>query len=483
MYDCIIIGSGYGGLSIAALLQKKGLKTLILESHSLIGGCASYYKRNGFLFDVGATTFSGVRENEPIGIISKELEIKPNFKKLEIGMKIYQEDKIINRFADREKWLFEIESHFPEKNMLLFWKKIFKLNDKAWSFISENKFLPPRNLLDFIRLIKLNNFQKLDLLPNLFYSVSDYLKSYKINSIQFINFLNEQLLITTQSKSDIAPMLTSSMGLSYPSETYYPIGGMYKFGEQILNKFKELGGEILFKKEVNFLEETNFGFKVSTKSKEEFNTKKIFSNLPIWNMKNLTKNKLKKYFSIYSNKYFEAPGAFVINLTFKKELDLDTNYFQVHIPNMPYTEAGAVFITISDKEDLERAPNGFHTLTLSTHTNTSEWFGLDNENYKEKKFILQNFILDFLKKNIPQFKDVQFENILSATPKTYLKYTKREDGKVGGIPHSIYKNLLFLPSNTTPNKNLFLVGDTVFPGQGTPAVILSSLNAFNRFIN
>lgn len=484
MYDCIIIGAGYGGLSSAALLQKKGFRTLILESHNLIGGCASYYKRKNFLFDVGATTFSGVRDSEPVGILARELGIKPNFKKLEIGMKIYQDEKKILRFANREKWISEIETHYPEKNMKKFWDLIFDLNDKAWNFISENQFLPPRSFSDFSKLIKLNNFSKLNLLPNLFLSVEFYLNKYKIQSAKFQNFLDEQLLITTQSISKKAPMLTSSMGLSYPSETYYPIGGMYKFGEQILKKFLEQGGEILFKKEVNFIKENSGGFEVlANHSEESFFCKKIFSNLPIWNMKKLTEKNLNHYFTNYSKKYDEAPGAFVVNAVIEKEIFLDTNYFQVHIPNMPFTDANAVFITLSDKDDFERAPKGFHTLTLSTHTKPEEWLGLEKNKYEEKKNILENYILSYLKKNIPEFKDIHFSNILSATPKTYLKYTKRENGKVGGIPHSIYKNLLLLPPNKTPNRNLFLVGDTVFPGQGTPAVILSSLNAVTRFVN
>ena len=53
MYDYIVIGAGYGGLVSAALLQKNGFKVLLIEAHKYIGGCASYYKRKNFLFDVG----------------------------------------------------------------------------------------------------------------------------------------------------------------------------------------------------------------------------------------------------------------------------------------------------------------------------------------------------------------------------------------------------------------------------------------------
>jgi phytoene desaturase len=53
-YDVIIIGSGMGGLTSAALLAKEGLKVLVLERLDRIGGCCSNYDVNGFKPEVGA---------------------------------------------------------------------------------------------------------------------------------------------------------------------------------------------------------------------------------------------------------------------------------------------------------------------------------------------------------------------------------------------------------------------------------------------
>src|SRR5690606_16581736 len=55
-FDVAVIGGGIGGLATAARLQRRGLSTAVLERHSVVGGCASYYQRKGFTFDVGATT-------------------------------------------------------------------------------------------------------------------------------------------------------------------------------------------------------------------------------------------------------------------------------------------------------------------------------------------------------------------------------------------------------------------------------------------
>jgi phytoene desaturase len=50
-YDAVIIGSGLGGVSAAALLAKHGHKTLVLEQGEGAGGLAHAFERDGYMFD------------------------------------------------------------------------------------------------------------------------------------------------------------------------------------------------------------------------------------------------------------------------------------------------------------------------------------------------------------------------------------------------------------------------------------------------
>ena len=52
-YDAIVIGSGLGGLSTAALLSKEGKKVLVLERHYTAGGFTHTFKRKDYEWDVG----------------------------------------------------------------------------------------------------------------------------------------------------------------------------------------------------------------------------------------------------------------------------------------------------------------------------------------------------------------------------------------------------------------------------------------------
>ena len=52
-YDAVVIGSGIGGLTTAALLSDLGWKVCVLEQHYTAGGYTHSYDRNGYEWDVG----------------------------------------------------------------------------------------------------------------------------------------------------------------------------------------------------------------------------------------------------------------------------------------------------------------------------------------------------------------------------------------------------------------------------------------------
>lgn len=52
-FDAIVIGSGIGGLSVAAMLAKAGKKVLVLERHYILGGYTHLFRRRGYSWDVG----------------------------------------------------------------------------------------------------------------------------------------------------------------------------------------------------------------------------------------------------------------------------------------------------------------------------------------------------------------------------------------------------------------------------------------------
>lgn len=72
--DVVVIGSGIGGSCAAALLQKAGLSTLLVEKNPRIGGSCGWYERRGFRVDYGTHLFSR-GDRGPIGAALRRLGV------------------------------------------------------------------------------------------------------------------------------------------------------------------------------------------------------------------------------------------------------------------------------------------------------------------------------------------------------------------------------------------------------------------------
>ena len=140
----------------------------------------------------------------------------------------------------------------------------------------------------------------------------------------------------------------------------------------------------------------------------------------------------------------------------------------------------SIFISISSEND-GRAPCGQATFIASIFCKTDDWFSISTNEYNEKKKYILTQIIEILN----EYFGLQFEDWLHselATPKSFLKWTGRPAGIVGGLGQYPFSSGLFGLSSRTPFKGFWLCGDSIHPGEGTAGVTQSALMACRQLI-
>ena len=223
-----VIGSGMGALSVAALLASKGHKPIIFEQNWQPGGCTSSYWRKGFVFEAGATTLVGLGKGMPLQYVLDQTGIKVEARKLQLPMQVHLSNgETINRYESLEDWVIEAERVFGRKGQRQFWNECFKVSEFIWSTSLKQKHFPPSKFQDLLKAAANLSLEQLMNVPNAFVSVQSVLIKYGLDKNKlFVEFVNEQLLITAQNHAVEVNFLFGATALCYTNfPNYYVDGG------------------------------------------------------------------------------------------------------------------------------------------------------------------------------------------------------------------------------------------------------------------
>lgn len=482
--DVLVLGAGYAGLTAAALLAAEGKSVTLLESHATLGGCASFYREGAMTFDVGATTFSGVEPHQPAGRVFAHLGIKPDLVQQDPGMIIRMDGFEIVRHADPATWIETMAQTFPSGDQRGFWSMLYDIEARSWDLVRDRSYLPPATARDWLRMLNPANLSALPLVPGLIRPVEHLLRRFGLHTDpQFRRFINEQLLISTQQQATHAPYLPGALGLTYPSSTWYPVGGMYRPALLLMRTITQRGGAVKFRRSVTSIQQVNGAWQVTTANGETYRAATVVSSIPIWNMVGLTQGPVRSWMQRHADNNGTIWSAVTLYLGVEGRPALPTAYYQIHVDTpLPHCASDSVFVTVSRPDDDEKAPPGVSTVTVSTHARWTDWQDLSRERYDEQRATVTAAILGVLERQLPEIGLLPRIHVGAGTPRTWITYTQRHGGYVGGIPHDIRRPMLLLPPNQTPFAGLYMVGDSVFPGQGTPAVMLGAWNTIERIV-
>ncbi len=474
MREVIILGSGMGSLTAAAVLAKKGMKPLIIEQNWIPGGCTTSYPRKGYVFEAGATTLVGLDDHMPLRYLLDEIGIDLKARKLNLPMQVHLSNgKIINRYQEMNKWIAESEKHFGG-GQKEFWEKAYQLSQFVWKSSTKYLHFPPNKITDYFNLALNANLMDLVNARYAFYSTHSMLGKINERDNGFQEFIDQQLLITAQNPSQEVNFLFGAAALCYTNYgNYYIDGGMRNLVNPIVDYILSKGGEIIYREGVTRITKTSDRYKVSTKSKE-YESKYVISGIPLNNLsaiapeiiKEQTKDKLLTSKKLYS--------AFQMGIVFKSNREYESIHHQFHL-DTPLIQIGArsIFLSLNHIEDTTRSSvENIRIASVSTHISDPENTHINSEEL-EKAIILE---LD--KHGLIPKKDIVFSH--SSGPKSWNKWTGRAYGFVGGYPQFFGVKPWQMVESRLDNHRLYHCGDTAYPGQGIPGATLSGIIAAEK---
>ncbi|MDH3620057.1 MAG: NAD(P)/FAD-dependent oxidoreductase [Gammaproteobacteria bacterium] len=239
-YDAIVIGSGMGGLTTAALLSDLGWKVCVLEQHYTAGGFTHSYERNGYEWDVGVHYIGEVgaptRTRKMFDYLSGgDLKWAPMDAEYD---RFYVGDKVFNAIAGKEEFRDNLVRQFPDETRAI--DAYLKLLDRTGDALSA--FGTGRALPGLMRWL---------LKPWMAWRLRGAFRRRTWDVLSDLTDNRDLIATLCGQWGDMglppkrSPFMAHAMiARHYLYGGYYPVGGSWQIAATIIPKIQAAGGEV-----------------------------------------------------------------------------------------------------------------------------------------------------------------------------------------------------------------------------------------------
>jgi C-3',4' desaturase CrtD len=473
-----------GGLTTAAILARAGLEVTVLEAHVYPGGCAGTFYHQGYRFEAGATLAGGFYPGGPMELVARAAGIdRWPAQPADPAMVVHLPDGTgITRWAGEQRWTERRTAFGPQAES--FWQWQEQTADALWGLALRTPPWPPQTPAEGLTLAQkglnwlgqdLGRHLNPMLLADLFRPAAAHLGQA---GERLRLFVDAQLLIAAQTTSRHANALYAAAALDLPRRGVVHLrGGMGAMADTLVQAVRSHGGQVHYRQEATrIVLEQGRPVAVETNRRKSFSADAVIANLTPWNVATLLGEQDKRPRSLRNLSPLPKDGWGAVTLHVgldKTAVPPDLPLHHQIIVREPLAEGNTVFLSLSPAWDSDRAPAGRRALTLSTHTDLSTWWPLferDRAAYETRKADYAGRMLAAAETALPGLGQAA-DPILPGTPVTFQRFTRRTQGWVGGFPQTG----LFRTWGPRLGPDLWLVGDSIFPGQSTAAVALGGL--------
>jgi phytoene dehydrogenase-like protein len=490
--DVIVIGSGIGGLTCAALLARYGFSVIVCESHSIPGGAAHCFERDGFKFDSGPSLYSGLSYSpspNPLRQVLDVIEEDATWLHYDTWGCCLPEGTFDTSVGSTQ--FLQVLQRVRGETAVAEWKRL----QAIMAPLSKAAItLPPASLrYDFGALLTLGKFA-----PSMLQHANHVLKltgsfsqvidgvitdPFLLNWLNLLCFLLSGLPASDTNAAEMAFMFADWYRPDVQLD--YPVGGSGALVDALVRGLTKYGGQLMLNAHVEqVLVERQRSTGVRLRNGKEIRAQWVISNASIWDtLKLLPEQVIPRRFR--EQKQATPPCDSFMHLHLGIDAqglspNLACHHIVVQDWNLGITAPqNVVVVSIPSLLDPSLAPLGKHVIHVYTPANEpySLWEGLDrnSESYRQQKQQRAEVMWTALERVIPDIRS-RTELTLVGTPLTHERFLRRHRGSYG--PAISIRAGLF-PGSVTPLSGFLCCGDSTFPGIGLPAVAASGMAAAN----
>jgi C-3',4' desaturase CrtD len=477
-FDVAVIGGGLAGLATALRLQAAGCTTVVLEAHGHAGGCAGYYRRRGFSFDVGATTLV---DFEPGGVGAELFDavgMPPLAGEALPGYVAWLPDRTVVLHRDPGAWHRErLRVLGDTARHRRFWALLDRLADAFWRASRAGARMPVRRPADLVHNVRAMRLTDLHLARHVTGTLGGALRRHGLREdAALVGLLAMLVEDTVHSTVDDAPLVNAALGITIRGAGLTrATGGMRGFWRALVAHYRSLGGDLRCGWRVTGVSGPPGRFEVAG-PRGTVSAGRVVSAVPAATTAQLCPAARPALAGFLDRDAPDLGGAAMVCLGVPED-EVAGQRFTHHQLLHSYAErlgdGNNMFMSVSAPGDRDSAPPGHRAVMLSTHTDLDGWEHLDDRAHARRRDGLGDRLVTEARRVYPRLGERAVVREVG-TPRTYARFTSRPRGAVGGVRQRRSNANQHAVPHRLAGPGLWLVGDSTWPGLGTVACVLGS---------
>ncbi len=282
--DAVVVGSGFGGLTAAALAARSGLNVALYERHSRPGGCAGDFALEGFWFPAGATVVTGLEAGgilrQVFDTLGEDLESTP----LDPSITFHVEGGVqLPYTTDVAAWKSTLHAALPGAAAYdRFWDWTHEIGGEVYRIGTHLPSLPLQRIADVRRTARAaapSVLPLIPLLPTTIGRVKERLGA--VGEPQLDAMIDSLLMDATGAPAEECSAIQGAIALDlYRRGCQWVEGGTGRLAMKLVRAIRKHGGEVTFNTGVQSLRRVGTSWEVELSDGQVLRARSVVANVP-----------------------------------------------------------------------------------------------------------------------------------------------------------------------------------------------------------